>query len=163
MNRSIIFITGMSGSGKSTILEELSKRGFRTIDTDLDDFCVYTFDDKFQEFGWLWNEDKMQRLIKSHQTGILFIAGTVSNQGMYYRYFDEIIYLSTSLNNLIERVQQRTNNPYGKTKEEQKTIQSDYERFDSVIKKGASIIIDTSSPLEMIVDKIEYIAQQKIK
>lgn len=52
MNRSIIFITGMSGSGKSTILEELSNRGFRTIDTDMDDFCVYTYVDKFQEFGW---------------------------------------------------------------------------------------------------------------
>jgi dephospho-CoA kinase len=31
-----ILITGMSGAGKTTVLDELSRRGYRTIDTDYD-------------------------------------------------------------------------------------------------------------------------------
>lgn len=48
-----LLVTGMSGTGKSTILEELSRRGLRTVDTDYD--------------GWelpdrTWDEPRMAQL-----------------------------------------------------------------------------------------------------
>ena len=33
-----VLITGMSGTGKSTVLRELGKRGHRVVDTDSDDW-----------------------------------------------------------------------------------------------------------------------------
>jgi hypothetical protein len=32
--RSVVLVTGMSGSGKSTVLAELARRGHRVVDTD---------------------------------------------------------------------------------------------------------------------------------
>ena len=34
--KAIILVTGMSGTGKSTVLVELARRGYRVIDTDYD-------------------------------------------------------------------------------------------------------------------------------
>ena len=40
-----ILITGMSGTGKSSVIRELQARGFAAIDTDYGDWCeLFTTD-----------------------------------------------------------------------------------------------------------------------
>jgi dephospho-CoA kinase len=34
LKRSVVLVTGMSGSGKSTVLAELKRHGHRVVDTD---------------------------------------------------------------------------------------------------------------------------------
>lgn len=36
-----VLITGMSGTGKSTVIRELALRGYKAIDTDYDDLSVF--------------------------------------------------------------------------------------------------------------------------
>ena len=97
-----VLVTGMSGTGKTTVLNELRRRGHRTVDTDCD--------------GWtlpdgLWDEPRMARLLAS--TRVVVVSGTVENQGRFYDRFDHVVLLSAPLDVLIERVSKRTNNPYG--------------------------------------------------
>lgn len=164
MKSSIIFITGMSGSGKSTVLKELASKGYTTIDTDIEGYCSYGYDERYQEYGWLWKEDKINVVVNNHQEGVLLIAGTVSNQGKFYSYFDEIIYLSAPLSVLLARVQRRTNNRYGQTDEEKKTIQADFEQFDAMIKTSATTVIDATKSLDKVVKEVEsIIASTRLK
>ncbi len=81
----IIMVTGMSGTGKSTDLAELARRGHRVIDTDYDGWS-----ENADDSGWLWREDRIDTLLNEHTEGTLFISGTVSNQGKFYPRFDAV-------------------------------------------------------------------------
>ncbi|MDP9092748.1 MAG: AAA family ATPase [Actinomycetota bacterium] len=94
----------MSGSGKTTVLNELRRRGHFTVDTDYG--------------GWVlsdgrWDEARMATLLSDHE--YVFVAGTVENQGRFYDLFDHVVLLGAPLETLRERVINRTNNPYAKT------------------------------------------------
>ena len=77
----MVFITGMSGTGKSSALAELARRGHRVVDTDFG--------------GWiegepepLWREDRIRELLDEHKDETLFVSGWVANQGAFYDCFD---------------------------------------------------------------------------
>jgi signal recognition particle receptor subunit beta len=53
-----ILITGMSGTSKTFVIEELSRHGFRAIDTHSDKRSEWTRTPK--ETDWIWHKDKMQ-------------------------------------------------------------------------------------------------------
>ncbi|WP_390586105.1 AAA family ATPase [Paenibacillus illinoisensis] len=88
----LILITGMSGTGKSTALAELARKGYRVVDTDYGEWSEHT-----DSTGWLWNEERITALLTGHNEGALFISGTVSNQGKFYPLFDAIVLLSAPL------------------------------------------------------------------
>ena len=99
-----ILVTGMSGTGKSSALAELARQGFRTVDTD--------------EPGWkdgeLWREDRMAELL-GEDGGTLFVSGCVPNQGRFYDRFDAVVLLSAPADVMLERIDGRTNNTFGKS------------------------------------------------
>ena len=138
----VILVTGMSGTGKSTLLKELGKRGFRVVDTDTG--------------GWidegaerLWREDRIDALIAEHEQSRepLFIAGTVRNQGRFYPRFDEIVLLSAPLAVMLERIASRDCNPFGKTAAERDRVIADTAEVEPLLRRSATIEIDTRAPL----------------
>ncbi|NDL60533.1 AAA family ATPase [Phytoactinopolyspora sp. XMNu-373] len=102
-----ILVTGMSGVGKSSLLEELAQRGHRTVDTDYDDWVLT---------DGLWDEPRMSELLACHPDVV--VSGTVENQGHFYDRFEHVVLLSAPVDVLIERVATRTNNPYGRSADE---------------------------------------------
>lgn len=163
MSKAILFITGMSGTGKSTVLEKLSGRGYKTIDTDYDRLSIQSYNHDMQEHEWVWDEFKMKRILEEHAAGVLFISGTVSNQGKFYPYFDEIICLSAPADILMERVRNRTTNDYGKTDADRKEIMDNLERFGAIIEAGAGRRIDATRDIDSIADEIESLARDLLK
>lgn len=121
----------MSGTGKSTLLDELRHRGYPAVDTDVD--------------GWtlpsgLWDEERMHRLLASHRTVV--VSGTVENQGVFYPLFDHVVLISAPLHVLIERVTERTNNPYGKSPEQQAEIAGYLESVEPLLRRRATLELD---------------------
>lgn len=158
MEKAIIFITGMSGTGKSTILNYLSAKGHKTIDTDgNEEFEKPMFHQEERKVEWVWAEDKIQEMISVHTEGVLFLSGTVSNQGKFYPYFNEVLYLSAPTEIMLERIQKRTTNDFGKSEEERKKIVHDLEHYGSIIESSATQTIDTAKSLESTIDEIERI------
>ena len=143
-----ILITGMSGSGKSTVLAELTTRGFQTVDTDYGDWIDESGGER------LWRADRIDALLAESSDVPLFVAGTVANQGRFYPRFTEIVLLSAPLPVLLDRVAARTNNPFGQHAAERARIIADTEAVEPLLRARATVEIDTRAPLTEVVDRL---------
>ena len=105
-----VLLTGMSGTGKSSVVEELVARGYKAVDTDDGGFCEVEPDGRQR-----WREDAIEELLATEDADVLFVAGCDENQGKFHPQFDHIVLLSAPLETMVERLETRTNNPYGKS------------------------------------------------
>ena len=134
----------MSGTGKSTLLEVLAKRGHLTVDTDYD--------------GWTladgrWDTTKMSGLLDREPDVV--VAGTVDNQGDFYDRFDHVVLLTAPLGILIERVSSRTTNPYGQTADEQAEIARYVQTVEPLLRRTATIELDGQASIDELAGAVE--------
>jgi shikimate kinase len=144
-----VLVTGMSGVGKTTVLDELHRRGLHTIDTDYD--------------GWTlpdgtWDERRMDQLLARHFD--MIVSGTVENQGRFYDRFDHVVLISAPVHLLVERVSQRTNNPYGKTPQQRAEITRYIETVEPLLRRGATLELDGQRPVSELADAIESLTRR---
>jgi GTPase SAR1 family protein len=150
-----ILVTGMSGTGKSTVLEELSRRGHQTVDTDSDTWSEsVASDDQGRSSDWVWREDRIGRLLDSHRDGLLYVAGCKSNQGRFYDRFDAVVLLSAPTEMILERIRIRDTNSYGKSASERRMILDDLETVEPLLRATSSVEVDTCRPLSEVVDEL---------
>lgn len=156
-----VFLTGMSGTGKSTVIAELAARGYKAIDTDYGGWSeLVHVPGNGGESGiggdqdWLWREDRIARLLSTEDTDVLFISGGATNQVKFYGQFDHIVLLTAPTAVIIDRLATRTNNPYGKAPDELARVLALKETVEPRLRRVANIEIDTSVPLEQVVKKI---------
>ena len=138
----------MSGTGKSTVVNELVARGHRAIDAD------YGWCETAPDGEWIWNEQKMQALLADGNAEVLFVAGCASNQRKFYEDFDLILLLSAPSQVMIERVATRQNNPFGRSFDQRKKIVSDLAEVEPLLRSGADVEIRTDRPLDEIVEEV---------
>jgi shikimate kinase len=108
--------------------------------------------------GWelpngTWDEQRMHQLLASHPDVV--VSGTVENQGRFYHRFEHVVLLSAPLQILVERVSKRTNNPYGKTPEDQAEIARYVETVEPLLRRGATLELDGERPVSELADVIE--------
>jgi len=147
-----VLLTGMSGVGKSTVIGELVARGFWAVDTDSDAWSVWV--DAEDGPDWVWREDAIGELLASEGAEVLFVSGCKSNQGKFYGQFDQVVLLSAPTEVIVERLATRTNNPYGKDPGELARVLGYLETVEPLLRRGASVEIDTSLPVEQVVEII---------
>ncbi len=159
MNR--VLITGMSGTGKSTVIQELARRGYTAIDTDDDgwhEWVTHPADDPARGItagrDWVWREDRMRELLATDGGDILFVSGIASNQGTFYPHFDHIILLSAPKAVIVERLTTRTTNPYGKRPDELTETLAYVDSVEPLLRRGATLEIDTRAPVEQVIAMI---------
>jgi dephospho-CoA kinase len=136
----------MSGAGKSTVLDELRRRGFVTVDTDHD--------------GWVlpdgtWDEPRMAGLLASHD--VVIVSGTVENQGRFYDRFHHVVLLSAPLEVLLERVAHRAN-PYGRTPEQRAEIAGYVRTVEPLLRRGATVELDARRDVSALADAVAGLA-----
>lgn len=152
-----ILVTGMSGTGKSSVLQELARRGHRTVDTDSDAWCEWVTDGR-GEPDWVWREDRMAELLAGHTDGTLFVAGCKSNQGRFSPQFDAVVLLSAPADVLLERIAARTNNPYGKSPQERARVLEHLDTVEPLLRATATAELDATQPLTVVADRLEALA-----
>lgn len=140
-----ILITGMSGTGKSTLLAELAERGWRTVDTDYDGWTDGN--------GGPWDGERMRELLARDPDVV--VSGTSENQGRFYDRFEQVVLLSAPVEVLIDRVRRRTANPYGHSIEQQLEIRSHVAEIEPLLRRGASVELDARLPIAQLADLIE--------
>jgi dephospho-CoA kinase len=145
-----ILVTGMSGTGKSTALEELRQRGFEVVDTDEPEWTEWRDEDG----GYVWREDRIGALLARAHAVTLFVSGTVSNQGRFYSRFDAVVLLSAPLDVLLRRVESRTTNDYGKNADERDLILSHVAEIEPMLRATCTHEIDATRPIEKVVAEL---------
>ena len=134
-----MLITGMSGTGKSTVIKELAARDRSGLGAQQD---------------WIWREDRIADLLSTDDADVLFLSGTASNQVKFYGRFDHIVLLTAPASVMTERLVRRTNNPYGKEPNDLARALALKETVEPLLRRGADLEIDTSVPVDEVVEKI---------
>ena len=146
-----ILITGMSGTGKSTVLAALHERGYATADLD-DGWCVPQ-DDGTQ----LWDERAVTRLLDAAAEAgdaPLFVAGCEANMGAFLPRFAHVILLTAPWSTLEERLIARTTNPFGSTEAEREKVRRDQQEVEPLLERVSGTVIDTRTPVAETVTAI---------
>jgi dephospho-CoA kinase len=141
----------MSGTGKSTALAALGSRGFRVVDTDSPRWSEWLSTADGGRGEWLWREERMAELLATEGEGALYVSGCMSNQGKFYDRFDEIVLLSAPGEVILDRIERRTTNDYGKAAGERELILADLASVEPRLRATSTHEIDATRPLDEVV------------
>jgi broad-specificity NMP kinase len=142
-----VLVTGMTGTGKSSVLAELARLGHRVVDTDDPGWTEWSEEDD----GYVWREDRIESLLAEGGEGSLYVSGCVSNQGRFYDRFDAVVLLSAPPGVLLRRIEDRTTNDYGKSDVERARVLADLETFEPRLRATCTYELDATRPLEQVV------------
>jgi broad-specificity NMP kinase len=159
-----VLVTGMSGTGTSTVLAELARRGHRVVDTDDGGYSVETWSAGEAWPEQLWREDRIEDLLARHGADApaepLFVAGCVANQGRFYPRFAAVVLLSAPVEVLLGRLATRTTKTFGKSPDERARILADLAAVEPLLRAGADVEIDTRAPVAEVADRLVRIARE---
>lgn len=160
-------ITGVAGTGKSTVAEELRQQGYAAYDVDAG-FSFYV--DKQTRnrvnhphepsFEWyahherVFDEAVLEHIFKEHDNEAVFICSITANQSKYYDQFDKIFLLKADDKTIATRLHMRTNSDFGKHPVDMHRVLSGRADFDESVKTAGAVEIDSTQPLGKVVSQI---------
>jgi shikimate kinase len=160
-----VLLTGMSASGKSTLIGELARLGYKAVDLDSDEWSQWVEVDFSGDPSsgespvepgrdWIWREDRVRDILSTEDADVLFLSGCAANMAKFYSQFDHIILLTAPAALIVDRLATRTNNPYGKRPEEVARVLALLQTIEPRLRRVAGHEVDTSAPLHQVVAKV---------
>lgn len=142
-------VEGLSGAGKSSVYEELIRRGYRAISTDR---------------AWkrragsvsVWDDEKALGELEKPEPAVLFVCGSSSNRDRFLPYFTAVFNLRIDDDTMRRRLRERTNNNYGKQPAELELMLTLNRRGE---KPAGAIDVDATQPIDRVVDELLRIAR----
>lgn len=164
-------IDGISGAGKTTVAEELERRGYDVVHGDR--VLAYTGDPLTGEalsgppeaaadpiaWGyahWIWPVDRVMRLLADHSQPVTFFCGGCQNSHRFIDRFDAVFVLEIDRETLARRLESRPEDEFGGTPPEQAYVLGLHAGNRRMV--AAGIAIDATAPPGKIVDRILAIA-----
>ncbi|MDQ2972861.1 MAG: AAA family ATPase [bacterium] len=172
---SLIYVTGISGSGKSTVKAELVRRGYSALDVDEDNFKSWynrktdelakeqkTWEEAEADRNWHeqhWLKIERSRVKKLHEVSMqssspVFLTGSTPNDKDILDLFDRVIFLQVSNKTLKHRILTRTNNSYGKHPDDLKDILIWNSTAEAQNINYGAVSIDAERPIGQVVNDI---------
>jgi broad-specificity NMP kinase len=156
MGRKNYLVEGVSGTGKSSVYQELRKRGYDAIDGDNE--LAYQGDpltgeprDGRTHENHIWDVEKVKRHIADKSNMATFLCGGSRNFSEVINLLDGVFVLEVDANTLNSRLDNRPEN-WGERKSERELILKLHQTKEDLPSTG--IVIDATQPLEQVVDEI---------
>jgi gluconate kinase len=174
---SLIFITGISTSGKSTMAGELMLRGYEAHDLEHNGISAWFHKEKGTrdaEFGkvpertkewadsheWRVSMDRIHDIAKQSEDKLIFLCGGGANEKDIIALCDKVIWLKTDDETIRQRVNIPRDHSYGTKPHEftaiigsNKTKEREYEEMDA-------ILVDARQPINEVVTDVIKVALQ---
>jgi hypothetical protein len=150
-------VEGLSGAGKSSVYEELIRRGYKAISTDRA-WKVHADPDTgipVRPSHSTWNEQKAVSELESPEPDVLFVCGSSRNRDRFLPYFTKVFNLRIDDDTMRRRLEERTNNEFGKQPEELELMLR-LNRSDA--KPAGAVDVDATRPLRQVVDELLRLA-----
>ncbi|TGG95446.1 nucleoside kinase [Natronospirillum operosum] len=150
-------IEGISGSGKTSVAEELQRRGYQAIHGDR--VLAYQGDPRtgkplsgFAHEHHIWDVDKTRAMAADQNHALSFFCGGSRNFDRFIDLFDEVFVLEVDLATLNQRLDARPEDEWGGRAQEREFIVRLQATGEDV--PGNAITIDATRPLPCVVDDI---------
>jgi hypothetical protein len=148
-------VEGLSGTGKSSVYDELTRRGYSALSTDR----KWAYAEPFtglahplsRHENWKWDKARAIEALKSDEPEILFVCGSSRNRDDFLLYFSKIFNLKIDDKTMLQRLADRTNNDFGKIPEEVQLMLALNRKGEKPV---GAIDIDANKPLKEVVDQI---------
>jgi hypothetical protein len=144
-------VEGLSGAGKSSVYEELIRRGYKAISTDR----AWKHRPDRDTAHSMWHEQRAVGELESPDPEVLFVCGSSRNRDRFLPYFAKVFNLRIDDDTMRRRLEERTNNDYGKEPEEVELMLR-LNRSDQ--KPAGAIDVDATQPLDQVVDELLRLA-----
>lgn len=150
-------IEGVSGTGKTSVCNELQRRGYHAINGDRE--LAYQGDpetgkptDGFTHEHHIWDVDKVKGLVANKNEVVTFFCGGSRNFSKFIDLFDGVFVLEVDLGTLHRRLDGRPEGEWGGKRTERELIYRLHQSKEDIPKNG--VIIDATAPLARVVDEI---------
>ena len=169
-----ILVTGVAGSGKSTVCEELRKRGYTAYNLDevpsLLAFVhkktgkvIRAWDNKdlemVKQMNWICDKRRLTRLIRKNNRGDAFYCGSASNIDDLLPLFDRVLLLKPSKKTLSRRLATRTTNDFAKVPKVRHWYLRTRGNWENRLCRKGAIVIDGDMTIRETVDVVLRKAQ----
>lgn len=158
MGRKNYLIEGLSGTGKTTVAEELQRRGHQVIHGDRE--LAYQGDPETGEptdtqihEHHIWNIKKVTALASGHSAPATFFCGGSRNFPQFLRLFDRVFVLEVDLVTLTQRLKSRPTDEWAGGKPVDRVRIEQWHRNHEQVPVGG-VRIDATAPLADVVDDI---------
>jgi dephospho-CoA kinase len=162
-----VYITGISGTGKTTIANLLKEKGIKSYSIDeVRGLCCWknkvdgtkvAYEAKLDRafidsHVWMCNIGQLKDLV--NQEGMVVVLGLAENQNEFLPLFDKVIVLQCRPETFLKRILARKDNVFGQDETAQKYLLNTYEKFESEMLKNGAVAINVEDSLDMVVRKI---------
>jgi dephospho-CoA kinase len=163
------WITGNSGTGKSTAEAWLRSAGYFTIDADDEGLCRWVsrstgepvIDPPYpvppgwlSHFGWEIDRTKVEELVERSGAQRLFLFGSEENEAAVRDLFDVIVCLIVDDDTLRDRLLNRTNNAFGQNPEELNAAMDWNPRMQSMYSRLGAVFVDATQSIDRVAEAI---------
>lgn len=150
-------IEGISGTGKTSVCNELLRRGHHSIHGDRE--LAYQGDPitgkqraGFSHENHIWNVDKVRALMNDHSHAATFFCGGSRNWNVFVGLFDLVFVLKVDSDTLSRRLTSRSENEWGGRQSEKDFILKLHASKNGLSKSDFSI--NAARPIEDIAEDI---------
>ncbi|MGU3433208.1 AAA family ATPase [Actinomycetes bacterium M1A6_2h] len=154
-------VEGVSGTGKTSVCDELTRRGFHAIHGDRQ--LAYQGDPLtgqptagVQHENHIWNENQVRSLAARRDEDVVFFCGGSRNFSRFLDVFDQIFVLRVDLDTLLNRLHMRELNDWGARPGERELVVSLHRSGEGTPEGGT--VIDATPPVADVVDEILRLA-----
>ena len=153
-------VEGLSGTGKSSVCEELVRRGYEAVSSDR--AWAYNADPDTGLPGgparhdtFMWDEQKAVSALESAEPEVLFVCGSSRNRDRFLPYFTKVFNLRSDEDTMRRRLEARTEDDW--------TLGDEAVEFMLALnrsneKPAGAIDVDATRPLHEVVDQVLRLA-----